>query len=669
MESAVCTAVTSTDVVFEESIFPLKHQEQPQHASEHLHAPQPSLVNLVLPDSDDEDEGAPLTPAPEPPPALSPPTFQIPPSTSQSQLPHPPLPPAAPAPRRSHRILRQRPLSDSPNASPDKVQRWVPAITVFNNSISAYLAVVHVTPTGDPNTYEYALSTPDGPWWELAMEDEMMCLNDNGTWVLVDLPKDRMPIKCKWVFLTKRDTEGDEIRLRARLVAKGFSQTEGIDYDETFAPVARLDSLCMLLAIAAHFDLEVHHIDIKSAYLNGNLDEEIYMEQPKGFVVKGKENQVCLLKKALYGLKQAGRQWHVHLNDTLKEFGFRRIISADTSIFIEDGGDLILLVYIDDIALFGTLTKINMFKERIVKRYKITDLGEIGQFLGLHIIRNRPKRTLSIGQQHYVQHMLTRFKMLDCAPVFTPFTAGTKLQANPDDTPDPQLRMRYQQVVGSLMYAMLGSRPDICFAVNKLAQYGSNPSHTHLNSALHVLRYLRSTKDHCLTYGRNDCSELIAHSDSDWGADKDTRRSVTGYCFMFTGTAISWAARKQRTVALSSTEAEYMAVAACAKHAKWTISLLEQLEFDVELPIDIFLDSDGAKAIAENPRHNDRTKHINIQHHYIQEHVSDGTLAVLPVDSDDNTADVFTKSFPCNRHEFLTEKLGLVGSSNHGGVL
>ena len=267
----------------------------------------------------------------------------------------------------------------------------MPAITVFNNSISAYLAVVHVTPTGDPNTYEYALSTPDGPWWELAMEDEMMCLNDNGTWVLVDLPKDRMPIKCKWVFLTKRDTEGDEIRLRARLVAKGFSQTEGIDYDETFAPVARLDSLCMLLAIAAHFDLEVHHIDIKSAYLNGNLDEEIYMEQPKGFVVKGKENQVCLLKKALYSLKQAGRQWHVHLNDTLKEFGFRRIISADTSIFIEDGGDLILLVYIDDIALFGTITKINMFKERIVKRYKITDLGEIVNSWGYTSFATTPK--------------------------------------------------------------------------------------------------------------------------------------------------------------------------------------------------------------------------------------------------------------------------------------
>ena len=389
------------------------------------------------------------------------------------------------------------------------------------------------------------------------------------------------------------------------------------------------------------------------------------MEQPKGFVVKGKENQVCLLKKALYGLKQAGRQWHVHLNNTLEEFGFKRIISGDTSIFI-DGEDLIILVYVDDIALFGTLANINAFKKRIVTRYKITNLGEISQFLGLHIVRDRSKKTLSIGQQHYVQRMLTRFDMLDSAPTFTPFATGTQLQANPDDTSNPQLRIRYQQIVGSLMYAMLGSRPDICFAVNKLAQYGSNPTNTHLNAALHVLRYLRATKDYRLTYGQNDCSELIAYSDSDWAGDKDTRRSTTGFCFLFTGASVAWAARKQRTVALSSTEAEYMAVTACAKHTKWTISILEQLNFDVELPFDIFMDSKGAKDIAENPKHHDRTKHIDIQHHYIRELVSDDTILISPVNSDDNTADIFTKAFSRDRHTFLTKKLGLVGSSIAG---
>ena len=173
-------------------------------------------------------------------------------------------------------------------------------MTVFNNSVTAYLAAVHITPTRDPNTYEYALSTPEGPQWQTAMEEEMKCLADNGTWVLIDLPCDRKTIKCRWVYITKCNTKGNVACLWSHLVSKGFSQTKGIDYEETFTPVARLDSLHLLLAIAALLDLDVHHIDIKSAYLNGDLNEEIYMEQPKGFKVAGKENQVCRLKKKLY---------------------------------------------------------------------------------------------------------------------------------------------------------------------------------------------------------------------------------------------------------------------------------------------------------------------------------------------------------------------------------
>lgn len=270
---------------------------------------------------------------------------------------------------------------------------------MFNNSITAYLAAVHVTPTGDPNTYEYALSTPEAPLWQCSMEEEMKSLTDNSTWELVELPKDRKSIKCRWVFLTKCDTQGNTKRLRSRVIAKGFSQTEGIDYEETFAPVARLDSLRLLLAIAAHFNLDVHHIDIKSAYLNGDLDEEIYMDQPKGFVVPGKEGLMCLLKKAIYGLKQAGQQWHIHLHGTLAELGFQKNIASDVSIFIKrhDGGDpLIILVYVDDIAIFGTSEDIKSFKAQIAARYMVTDLGEVSQFLGLHITRDRLKKTLTI---------------------------------------------------------------------------------------------------------------------------------------------------------------------------------------------------------------------------------------------------------------------------------
>ena len=193
------------------------------------------------------------------------------------------------------------------------------------------------------------------------------------------------------------------------------------------------------------------------------------MDQPKGFIVSGQENQVCLLKKAIYGLKQAGRQWHVHLHDTLREFNFQKNISGDTSIFIKrhDRGDpLIVLVYVDDITLFSMPDDINTFKTQITKRYKISDLGEITQFLRLHVVRNRLKKTLAIGQKYYIQHILQCFDMSDCTPAFTPFAAGTKLQANTDDTPNPKLHAQYQQIVGSLMYTMLGSQPNICFAVN-----------------------------------------------------------------------------------------------------------------------------------------------------------------------------------------------------------
>ena len=219
------------------------------------------------------------------------------------------------------------------------------------------------------------------------------------------------------------------------------------------------------------------------------------------------------------------------------------------------------------------------------------------------------------------------------------------------------------------MYAMLGSQPDICFAVNRLTQYGSNPSCTHLNSALHILWYLRATEDHWLTYRHNDCRKLIAYSDSDLGSDKDNHCSMTRFCFMFTGPAIAWATQKQCTVALSTMEAEYIALTACTKHVKWIISVWEQLDFDVDLPLNIFTDLEVVKAIAENLKDHDHMKHIDIQHHYIWECISDGTLAVLPVDSNDNTSDIFMKPFPCDQHVFLTKKLVLLVTQSWGSVV
>ena len=244
----------------------------------------------------------------------------------------------------------------------------------------------------------------------------------------------------------KCDTQGNVTGYRAHLVAKGFLQTTSVDYKETFAPVARLGSLRLLLLLTATFYMEAHHIDIKSAYFNGNLDEEIYMDQPKDFTVPGQESKVCCLQKALYNLKQAGWQWHAHLHSTLEGLGFKKNISSDVSIFIKrhDGGDLlIILVYIDNIALFGALDDIQAFKMQIAMHYKITDLGEVNQFLELHITHDRLKKTLTVDHSHYIQKMLTCFDMSQCSPVYTSFAAGMKLEANLDKDSNSSLTSGY----------------------------------------------------------------------------------------------------------------------------------------------------------------------------------------------------------------------------------
>ena len=672
--------VISTDVTFEETIFPLRIE--PPRPSQPVIVPSAppeprEYAELEIPDSDDEED------TPEVQPHTSDPSQQDPqliPGPLQSHCPPPQT--LTPELRRSTRPNRGIRRADPFNTNPDRdrfqrgLRPWVPGI--WNNSQEAFLAATNLTPTGDPTTYECAIRTPEADFWQRAMTKEIGSLEDNGTWELVDLPPGRSAIKNRWVYVAKPNTGGetkDHVRgngkdYRARLVAKGFTQIAGIDYEETFAPVARLDSLRLLLSLAATYDWEIHQIDIKSAYLNGLLDEEIYMEQPKGFETPGKEDKVCRLRKAIYGLKQAGRQWHEHLQDSLCSFGFEKLISGDVSIFFkhdEEGQITIILVYVDDMAIFGLHKQVQATKEFIGSRYKYTDLGEIKHFLGLHITRDRSKRTLTIDQTQYIQRILARFEMTTCRPVHTPLDPNIILVANPKKESDSQLTSRYQQLIGSLMYAMLGTHPDICFAVNRLSQYGANPTHEHLLAAQHVLQYLSGTRCRKLVYGTNDSTELIGYSDSDWAGDRDDRRSTTGYTFILSGGAIAWATQKQRTIALSSTEAEYMALTETAKHAQWTVSLLQQLSFNLDLPIDVFTDSEGAQAIAANNVYHKRTKHIDIKYHYIREKILDGTVCVNEVGSKNNLADVFTKPIARDQHQMLTSRIGLVDNPIEGG--
>jgi transposase InsO family protein len=639
--------IVSPDATFEESIFP--HRIQPTETSEQPDSPHDDnyFTFLPVPDSDDEE-----LPDPKPNP-VAPSNVQNPQHQPQNQQPV----------RRSTRITQGQHRGRPDNASQDatRVQRSIQRRPWVAN-ISTYLMAASVTPNGDPTSYRAATQSSEAPLWINAMKEEINSQLENHTWELVELPPDRQTVKCRWVFLTKRNADGNPARHKARLVAKGYTQQQGIDYEETFAPVARLDSLRLLLALAAHEDWEIHQIDIKTAFLNGDLDEEIYMDQPEGFTEEGKEHLVCRLKKAIYGLKQASRQWYQHLRQTLLNNHFQELLTADVSIFFmrNDGGDsTVILIYVDDMAIFGSTPQlVENFKRLIGSHYKFTDLGEIRQFLGLNITRNRNNKTLSIDQQHYIRTIAERFDMTDAHDTHTPMAQGLNLTAAKDEQ-DPQLRTRYQSIIGSLMYAMLGSRPDICFTITRLSQFGSNPTDEHLRIAQRTMRYLNTTAQYQLVYGNPDCSDLIGYSDSDWAANSDDRRSTTGYVYTLNGGAVAWATRKQRTVALSSTEAEYMALTETSKHALWVKSLCEQLSFDIDLPISIHCDSKGAREITLNPVFHKRTKHIDIQHHFVRQQAEEGSIAILPIPTADNLADVFTKPLSRDSHSRLTGTLGL----------
>jgi hypothetical protein len=405
-------------------------------------------------------------------------------------------------------------------------------------------------------------------------------------------------------------------------------------------------------------------MDVKTAFLNGDLDEEIYMNQPEGFVEAGQEKKVCHLLKALYGLKQASRQWHKKLTAALVEMGFARLF-VDTGVFIyrqQGGSFVIFIVYVDDIIAMGNcLPEVLRLKKELGQCFNLTDLGEISYFLGLRVTRDRSRCLLEIDQHKYISDILTRFGMSDANHALTPFTAGTDLDIPTSNDTSPALTHDYQSLVGSLMYAMLGSRPDISYYVSKLSQFNTAPSSDHLKAAKHVLRYLLATKDLKLHYGSSESNDgiVIGFSDSDWAGDKVDRKSTTGYTFQVGGGSISWTSRKQTTIALSSTEAEYMALSDTTHQAIWTHTLLAEIGFAMDNAMDIFVDNKGAIDLSANPVHHKQSKHIAIKHHFARKHIELGTINVVKIPNTNNVADILTKNLALAKFGPFVLELGL----------
>jgi transposase InsO family protein len=548
---------------------------------------------------------------------------------------------ADPAPRRSQRNRRPP-------------QRWIAEC----NQVTALAACV----SGDPLTLDEALSGPDAEKWRAAMKSEMDALVANGTWDLASLPAGRKAVGSKWVFKTKRNAKGDIIRHKARLVAKGFTQVQGVDFTDTFAPVARFTSFRLLLSIAAQEDWLLEQTDVSTAFLNAELKEQIYMDQAELFEVRGEggEKLVCLLKRGIYGLKQSPRYWNNLINTWLLEFGFVRS-ATDPCVYVLHRADsiLVLVLYVDDM-LYGSNDKLLMhaFKTAIAKRFRISHEGPVAWLLGMDI--SRSAAGISVRQSKYIRDMLARFNMSDCKPMASPAVKGLTLtEGEPGKAEQAAMKAKpFASLVGSLLYAMVCTRPDIAAAVLAVSRHMSNPSEQHWTAAKRILRYLHGTQSMGLTF-RRDGGGLLGFSDADWGGDTVTRKSTTGFLFLFGGAAISWSSKLQATVALSSVEAEYMALSTTVQEALYVRNLLADIGFPQAQSTPVLCDNQGSLALAKDPVFRPRTKHIDIRYHFIRERIEQGVIKVEYCPTESMVADALTKPLQGAQFEFCrTNMLG-----------
>ena len=494
-----------------------------------------------------------------------------------------------------------------------------------------------------PQTYAQAMSCSDKEKWERAMREEMEALNDNKTYDLCTLPSDKNLVGGRWVYSIKTDLNGGQ-RYKARYVAKGFSQIKGEDYHETFAPTAKMTSLRLVLQMAAQYGLKLHQMDVKTAYLNAPIDCEIYIQQPKGFEVTtgGGKNLACKLNKSLYGLKQSGRNWNTMLHRHLIENKFvQNPVEPCLYLRQEEGRFTLILIWVDDLIIGSNEDNhISEVKGMLASKFKMKDLGKLSYFLGMEF--EQGEGYVKVNQRRYLEKLLERFEMTNCKPRRTP----SELKLDFDDN-EPVNSSKYREVIGSLIYAMTCTRPDLSYIVTRLSQYLEKPCKSHWVGAKQVLRYLKGTLDYGLVYRK--CSEglkLVGYSDADWASNSEDRRSVSGYCFGLSrgGGLISWKSRKQPTVSLSSCEAEYVALASAVQEMLFLKQLIKGVNlFKGNEPIVLFEDNQSAIALAKNPVKHQRVKHIDIKYHFIREVVKSGSVVLEYCPTENMVADVFTK--------------------------
>jgi len=496
-------------------------------------------------------------------------------------------------------------------------------------------------------------------FWILAMQEELNQFERSDVWELVPRPSTQSVIGTKWVFRNKRDEHGVIVRNKARLVAQGYNQEEGIDYEETFAPVARLESIRMLLAFASHKEFILYQMDVKSAFLNGYIVEEVYVEQPPGFQDHKYPDYVFKLKKALYGLKQAPRAWYDRLSKFLLQNGFS-IGKVDTTLFTKTKGvDLIIVqIYVDDI-IFGS-TNVSLceeFSKCMHSEFEMSMMGELNYFLGLQI--KQTKEGIFINQAKYVKDLLKKFDFEGMKPLSTPMSSSIKIDK--DENGKAVDITKYRGMIGSLLY-LTASRPDIMYSVCLCARYQSNPKESHLNAVKRIFRYLSGTKNLGLWYPKGTHIDLFSYTDADWAGCTIDRKSTSGTCHFLGFALVSWFSKKQNSVALSTAEAEYISAASCCAQVLW----MKQTLLDLGLSYDhvpIMCDNTSAINLSKNPVLHSRTKHIEIRHHFLRDHVQKGDITLEYISTNHQIADILTKPLALERFASLRRGLGLLDAT------
>jgi len=527
------------------------------------------------------------------------------------------------------------------------------ALTAYDHEESTKRNNIDQEPTV-PKTMKEALTGRYRKNWQDAIDLELHALRLNDTWTEINAPElsNVRPINSKFVFDLKKHSDGSIQRFKARLVARGDMQRDGVDYEHIFSATLRLESLRIILAIAASKDLEIHQMDISNAFLNAECDRDIIMRLPAMGSTRG---ILVRLNKSLYGLKQAGRLWGQHLKRSFEQLGFVQN-DLDTTVYTK--GDIVIAVYVDDLVIAARKEEIDTIKSDIKNRYRCTDGGQINWILGLKVVRNREARTITMTQEQYILEVIADLALDNAVALTAPsFAKADEYNSQEVDEKDHE---KYRTIIGKVVWISRSTRPDISHIVHLLARNVAAPRKVDMSNLVKLVKYLKGTIQHGLILGGSDI-KIMAYCDANFVTPEDPGMfSISGYVFTILG-PVSWGSKRQVLLALSTTEAEYIAACLAGKEARWMQLFVESL--GIECKIDLRCDNQSAIKLAQDDAFRARTKHIDLTIHWVRWAIQQNYFQIEFIPTKNQLADIFTKVLPGSTHDSIMSRLHILDTT------